>query len=186
MFILVTTTAFQTAWAAAEAERNGVITQYSKSIAALMATNFDLRPQRPVVYVSPVSEKEGPPLLKYEGHRDDLIKIFVLAWAKFTFGTKGLRVTISEAQPTVHRIDFGIKKRVNVISLYDRLFDTDVTSPIRPNVFGQSGTKLHWYCEVSGETWSAQAIEDMFRQRLGDVFLFAKVRNGLLELTGEL
>ena len=50
-----------------------------------MATNYDLRPQRKVIYGSPVFTKDLP-LLKYEGHNNNLIKMFVLAWAKFKVG----------------------------------------------------------------------------------------------------
>ena len=62
---------------------------------------------------------QGPRLLKYEGHCDHLINIFVLAWAKFTARTKGFALTISKAEPTVHRVDFGTQRTANVVPLYD-------------------------------------------------------------------
>jgi hypothetical protein len=67
-----------------------------------MKRNYDIGPQRDIAYISPVDAPppnggsarppggvEAPPLLKYDGHRDDLIKVFVLRDYKLTPGMRG-------------------------------------------------------------------------------------------------
>jgi hypothetical protein len=67
-----------------------------------------------------------------------------------------------------------MKIRYNIVSIYDRLFDTPAAL-LRPNVCASTG-KNHFYCELSGG--SAKDIEEMFQQRLRGDLLVVTVRNG--------
>ena len=158
-----------------------MVGEYAQQLRAIMKTNFDLRPERHITFVGSVFNGRGPPQLKYEGARDDLIKIFVLRHYKVTTGMKGFKVVMCDSEydsmAASHRVDIGMRTKYTIVSIYDRLFDTSATS-LRPTKFVSAG-KLQYYCELpKGELpggSEARAVEQIFEQRLRSDLLFAKV-----------
>ena len=183
MYILVTTTAFQTAWKSGD---QSMVGEYAQQLRAIMKTNFDLRPERHITFVGSVFNGRGPPQLTNEGARDDLIKIFVLRHYKVTTGMKGFKVVMCDSEygsevtaAASHRVDIGMRTKYTIVSIYNRLFDTSATS-LRPTKFVSAG-KLQYYCELpKGELpggSEARAVEQIFEQRLRSDLVFAKVRD---------